>query len=185
MNRIQIMTLHALLAAFILPVAIMFTLTGSLYSWGIKGSYEDTKHTIALSEPIKADLVQLTELAKAEMQKIGISKPEGKPSVKKGGNSFWLEWTGSSKDISLKPTKNSLEAQLTVKDTTAYRRFVQLHKAKGGQAFKVYAVIFSVAIVLLLISGFIMAWQTPKLKRLTILASLTGFVSFIVFVLLS
>ena len=119
------------------------------------------------------------------MQKIGISKPEGKPSVKKGGNSFWLEWTGSSKDISLKPTKNSLEAQLTVKDTTAYRRFVQLHKAKGGQAFKVYAVIFSVAIVLLLISGFIMAWQTPKLKRLTILASLTGFVSFIVFVLLS
>ena len=37
LNRSALMKAHALLAAFILPVAIMFFVTGALYTWGKKG----------------------------------------------------------------------------------------------------------------------------------------------------
>ena len=101
------------------------------------------------------------------------------------GNHFLLEWTGSSKDVILEPTDNELIAKLTVKNTSWYRNLVQLHKAKGGIAFKVYAAVFAVSILALLVSGFIMAWQTPKIKRLTLITSLVGLCSFMILVYLS
>jgi hypothetical protein len=45
-----------------------------------------------------------------------------------------------------------------IKNTSWHRQFVQLHKAKGGALFKVYATAFATALLLLLISGFTMAW---------------------------
>jgi len=41
-NRSTLMNTHALLQAFILPVAIMFFVAGALYTWGIKGDYVTT-----------------------------------------------------------------------------------------------------------------------------------------------
>ena len=185
LTRLQLMKYHALMAAFIFPVAMMFMITGSLYTWGIKGNYVNEAYEIQLAEAIRPELVELTQLAEAELDKRGLSIPSGKAKIKRLGDHFTLEWTGSSKDIVLEPSNDPLVAKLTVKDTTWYRNLVQLHKAKGGTAFKVYAVVLAVFISLLLISGFMMAWQTPKLKRATIASSLIGVISFLVFVWLS
>lgn len=176
------MKIHALLAAFILPVAVMFMVTGSLYTWGIKGDYTKEVFEISLGTPLEADLGELTKSVQSELQTLNISTPEGKPKLKTFGNHFLLEWTGSSKDLIFEPTDNKLVAKLTVKHTSWYRNLVQLHKAKGGIAFKIYAVIFAVGIGILLISGFIMAWQTPKLKGATIASTLFGFLSFMAFI---
>ena len=184
-NRLFLMKAHALLAAFILPVAVMYIVTGALYTWGEKGSYEKQAHEISVSQALEPELESMLALAKSELDKLAVSYPEGKPKIKKYGNHFLLEWTGSSKDIILEPTNNQLVAKLTVKETTWYRNLVQLHKAKGGEAFKVYAAILSVALLLLLISGFVMAWQTPKLKNSTLVTTLVGAVSFVVFISLS
>ena len=185
MNRMHLMKLHALLAAFILPVAAMFIVTGALYTWSIKGSYTNDVYEIQLSKPIPSDINELTNLAQLELDKLHTHYPEGNPRLKIYGNHFLLEWTGSSKDVILEPTNNELLAKLTVKNTTWYRNLVQLHKAKGGTAFKVYAVIFAISIAALLISGFIMAWQTPQLKRVTLLTSVIGLFSFMLAVYLS
>lgn len=185
MNRTVLMQAHALLAAFILPVAVMFITTGSLYTWGIQGSYFDEVHEITLSQPLRAEVSELTQLATSQLKSLNIQVPEGEPKLKKYGSHFLLEWTGSSKDVILEPSQNYSVAKLTVKDTSWYRTLVQLHKAKGGTAFKVYAVIFAVGIAILLISGFIMAWQTPKLRGPVIVSSLIGLFSFLVIVGLS
>lgn len=185
MNRMQLMKIHALLAAFILPVAVMFAITGSLYTWGIKGSYTDDTYEVDLNEPLQSDVATLTKLAESELKALNISAPEGEPKLKTFGSHFRLEWTGTSKDLILEPTVRNQTAQLTIKHTSWYRSLVQLHKAKGGSAFKIYAVIFAVALGLLLISGFVMALQTPKLKAATLVSSLIGFISFIAFVSLS
>jgi hypothetical protein len=71
-------------------------------------------------------------------------------------------------------------AKLTVKETSWYRNLVQLHKAKGGVVFKVYAAFFAFVLGMLLISGFMMAWQTPKLKQITLGAFAAGIISFLV-----
>lgn len=185
MNRMKLMKIHALLAAFILPVAVMFIVTGALYTWGIKGNYTNEFYEIQLSKPIQSDISELTNLAQLELDNLDTNYPEGQPKLKVYGNHFLLEWTGSSKDVILEPTDNELIAKLTVKHASWYRNLVQLHKAKGGLAFKVYAVILALFLGALLVSGFIMAWQTPKLKRLSLITSLAGLCSFIIFIYLS
>lgn len=184
-TRIKIMKFHALLAAFIFPVACMFMITGALYTWGIKGSYVDEAYAIHLKEAIRPELNQLTSLVESELKELELTTPSGNAKIKTVGGHFFLEWTGSSKDIIIEPTDKKLVAKLTVKHTSWYRHLVQLHKAKGGTAFKVYAAVLSISIGLLLVSGFIMAWQTPKLKRLTFITFLIGAGSFIGIVWLS
>lgn len=179
-TRIQLMKVHALLAAFTLPVAVMFMVTGALYTWGIKGSYTQEVYEVPLTEILIPELVTLTSLAVRELDQRDISLPEGKAKVKTIGSAFMLEWTGSTKDISLEPTDRDLVAKLTVKETSWYRNLVQLHKAKGGVVFKVYAAFFAFVLGMLLISGFMMAWQTPKLKRITLGAFAAGIISFLV-----
>jgi len=185
MNRMLIMKAHALLAAFILPVALMFIITGSLYTWGQKGSYAKNVHEITLITPLKAELPSLKELAVSELSNLSTAEPEGTAKLKAYGNHFLLEWTGSSKDVILEPTADPLIAKLTVKNTTWYRTLVQLHKAKGGGVFKVYAVIFSLALLAILTSGFMMAWQSPQLRRLSLITVVLGLLSFIAAVYLS
>lgn len=185
MNRLFLMKAHALLAAFILPAAIMFAITGALYTWGQKGSYAKEVHEISIQTPLNADLKALTALAESELNKLSASFPEGKPKLKVYGNHFLLEWAGSSKDVILEPTNNALTAKLTVKNTTLYRSLVQLHKAKGGTVFKVYAAAFSIALGIILLSGFMMAWQTPTLRKTTLITSLVGAISFVLFAYLS
>ena len=181
MNRSKLMQAHVLLAAFILPVAALFAITGSFYTWGIKGSYSNDVYEIALIKPLSADAAALTKLADSELKNLNITAPEGKPKLKKYGSHYLLEWTGSSKDLILEPTENDLVAKLTIKNTSWYRNLVQLHKAKGGTPFKFYAVIFAVSLGLLLISGFVMAWQMPKLRTAAIVSFLIGVISFIAF----
>ena len=102
--------------------------------------------------------------------------------MKTGGTSFKLEWTGSDKDVVLEPTADSLSAKLTVKDTTWYRHLVQLHKAKGGQLFKVYAAVLAVSLAIILFSGFLMAWQVPKYRKLAAIFSTAGIGTFLLMV---
>lgn len=182
MNRSNLMKIHSLLAAFMLPVTLMFAITGVLYTWGIKGGYSNTIYEVNLNQPLQSDRKSLHALIVSELEGRDISVPEGKPKLKVYGSHFLLEWTGSSKDVILEPTTNSRVAKLTIKDTSWYRTLVQLHKAKGGAAFKVYVSLFTIALATLLLSGFVMAMQIPKLRTATLVSSLVGCLSFIVFV---
>lgn len=179
LNRSVLMKAHGALAAFILPVAIMFFVTGAFYTWGIKGSYETTVHELKLQKNIREDLPALTTLVTKELKKQNIDAPSGQAKIKKIGNAFMLEWTGSNRDVILEPTEKPLIVKLKIKDTNWYRQFVQLHKAKGGIAFKVYAAVFASALLLILVTGFIMAWQTPKLRKLTLFSASLGVVTFL------
>jgi hypothetical protein len=125
------MKVHALLAAFILPAAIMFFVTGALYTWGIKGNYDTSTHELHLKKPIQGELDELIALAKKELQKKDLEEPSGHAKIKRIGASFRLEWTGSNMDIIIEPTSQPLIAKLEIKNTGWHRQFVQLHKAKG------------------------------------------------------
>jgi len=184
-NRSTLMKVHVLLAAFILPVAIMFCVTGALYTWGIKGDYDTTIDELHLKKPVQGELAELVALAKKELKKQDIEAPSGQAKIKRIGASFRLEWTGSNIDIILEPTSQPLIAKLEIKRTNWHRQFVQLHKAKGGVPFKIYAAVFATTLLLLLITGFIMAWQIPKLRKLTLFSASFGITVFVAMVVFS
>lgn len=174
-----------LLASFMLPVAIMYPLTGALYTWGVKGDYEINTYQIKLEQPLTKDKQKMVELVKQFLIQKEISIPTGKAKIKSAGNSFQLEWTGANRDIVFEPGTNALVAQLKIKQTTPYRQLVQLHKAKGGTAFKVYAAIFATAFLAMLLTGFLMAIQMPKFRMPIILAMSSGFIVFIIMIISS
>lgn len=185
LKRSTLMKVHVLLAAFIIPAAIMFSLTGALYTWGIKGNYDTTTHELKLNKPIQGELAELVTLATEELKRQNLATPSGKAKIKTIGPSFRLEWTGSNMDIILEPTAQPLIAQLQIKHTSVHRQFVQLHKAKGGTPFKVYAAIFATALLLLLVTGFIMAWQMPKLRKPALVSASLGIAVFVAMVVSS
>ena len=121
---------------------------------------------------------ELVGLIENALQRLSIPSPSGKPKVKRSGTSFYLEWTGSKMDIVLEPTSDEYMAKLTVKETSWYRNLVQLHKAKGGQLFKIYAAALAISLFTILLSGFLMAWQMPKYRKMAFLSSTAGIVMF-------
>jgi hypothetical protein len=183
LQRSSLMKIHMLLAAFVLPVAIMFLITGGLYTWGQKGSYVSESVDLALDQPLADDEAVLTGLVRQALAERGLDTPSGGAKVKQAGTSYLFEWTGADMDIELEPTADPLVARLKIKDTTWYRHLVQLHKAKGGQLFKVLAAIFAISLLLILLSGFVMAMQLPKYRGQALAAMATGFAVFILAVL--
>ena len=181
-NRLALIKIHMLLAAFIFPAALMFLVTGGLYTWDIKGSYFNEVYILELSEPLVADEIQLNTLIKQELKSLSIEPPSGTAKIKKGGTSFKVEWTGSERDVVLEPTIDPLSAELVVKETTWYRQLVQLHKAKGGQLFKVYAAILAISLFAILSTGFVLALQIPKYRTSAIYAALAGIAMFLLMV---
>jgi len=167
------------LAAFMLPVAIMYPVTGALYTWGIKGSYETTIYQLKLKQPLTQNKEKLIELTTQALMLREIPLPSGKSGIKTAGNSFQLEWTGSDLDVILEPGLGPLLAELKVKQTSGYRRLVQLHKAKGGNEFKVYAAVFATALLALLLTGMLMALQMPTFRLPVLLSMSTGIAVFI------
>lgn len=182
LNRTSLVKVHMLLASFMFPVACMFLITGGFYTWGIKGSYNSEVHTILLDKSLVQDQVYLESLVQRELERLAISVPSGGASIKKGGTSFKLEWTGSGRDVVLEPTSDELTAKLTIKETTWYRNLVQLHKAKGGQLFKIYAAGLAVSLFVILLSGFLMAWQVPKYRKQALIFSSAGLVIFLLMI---
>lgn len=185
MNRATLTRLHMLLAAFMFPVALMFLITGGLYTWGVTGSHDSTDHLVALAQPLAKDEAALKAVAAAELAKRGIDEPTGKPRIRSIGESWHLEWTGSQRDVLLEPTAAANQAKLTVKEATWYRNLVQLHKAKGGVVFKVYAAALAITLFILLATGFLLAWRVPSMRRAANISALGGLGLFFVALTLS
>ena len=138
-----------------------------------------------MTAPLQQDKAALADIVKAELDQRGIEYPSGKAKIKRGGLSYTYEWTGSRRDVVLEPTEDPRLAMLTIKETTWYRKLVQLHKAKGGQLFKFYAAALAVSLFAILLSGFIVAWQIPKYRVQAVAATVAGLGCFILAVLLS
>lgn len=182
--RRTLLNIHLLLAAFLFPIALMFAITGGLYTLEIKGSYRETVQAVPLTAPLQPDLAALTTLASSTLSGLGESLPSGGAAVRKAGTSFELEWTGVERDILLRPTADPAIAQLVIKDTGVWRHLVQLHKAKGNDLARALSVVWAIGLVVILASGLLMAWYAPPFRRRTLQAGAAGLVTFGFYVLL-
>jgi hypothetical protein len=183
--RKQLIILHTVLAAFFLPMGIMYAITGGLYGLGLKGGYDTIETQLQLSEPLDGELSTMVKLAEDELDRQGITPPSGSASKKSGGTSYYFEWTGAVRDVQLHPTEDPLVATFKVKDTNVQRYFVQLHKAKAGEVFKWFAAVWMVGLVLLFLTGGVMAFAAKPYRKLAVIAAALGCVAFVGLALLS
>ncbi|OFZ26708.1 MAG: hypothetical protein A2181_08105 [Bdellovibrionales bacterium RIFOXYA1_FULL_38_20] len=163
----------------------MFLITGGLYTVGVKGDYQTQKFEIPLTSPLGPDLNYLEGFVKTLLLEKKFPVPSGNLSIKKAGTSWELEWTGARFEVVLAPTLDPNLAVLTLKKTTPHRFFVQLHKAKGGWAFKGLAVLFSLALLTLATTGLLQVSRMPRYKTSAQLILGAGFILFCIIALLS
>lgn len=174
----QLIIIHTVLAAFFLPMGIMYAITGGLYGLGITGGYHTTQTTIQLQAPLNGELSTMVALAEAELARAGVAPHSGGASIKTGGTSYFLEWTGTQRDVQLHPTNDPLIATFKLRETGTHRYFVQLHKAKGGTLFKWFAAVWMVGLVALFLTGGVMAFMAKPYRRLAAITAVTGVVVF-------
>lgn len=174
MKRTQLINLHLILATILLPAIAMFAITGGFYTWGVKGGYDSQTYKLPLATPLNGDLASLISFTQQELDKQQHAYPSGGAKLKSTTHSHILEWTGSDSDISLITDIGSKQANLEVKRTSAYRQLVQLHKAKGGTAFKFYAALMALGLLVILTSGVLMGFGMPKYRLTTGLGLLAG-----------
>ncbi|MBM3595016.1 MAG: hypothetical protein FJX31_04305 [Alphaproteobacteria bacterium] len=101
-------------------------------------------------------------IAVAALTAVGVKEPTGKARVHKTGQGFGYEWTGARRDLTVEPTADPLVAKATIKEASLQRIMVQLHKAKVGMAFNVYASILALALFLLVLPG---CWLASRACR--------------------
>jgi len=178
-----LISVHLWLAEFFLPIAVMFAATGALYTVSIKGSYVARSQPLELSQPLPSELSALTRIVERAVDEAGVRYPSGAVAIKKAGTSLELEWTGASRDVLLKPTKDPPRATLVIKETTPWRHMVQLHKAKGSEVAKSISVLWAIGLAIVLLSGLLMAWNVPTYRRKALAAGGFGLVTFVVYVL--
>ncbi len=182
-SRSVLMKIHTLLAVFLLPVAIMFFVTGALYIWDIKGSEEKSSYTVNIESSFSGEISDYILITKNKLKELNLSNPTGDPKIKIKDGKTIFEWSGSAIETNVETDIKQLTAKVEIKKASWYRHLVQLHKAKGGFLFKIYATILSIALLTLLLTGFIMAWKMPKLRKLTVLSTVSGFLTFLILVI--
>lgn len=186
MSRLLLTKIHLWLAALLFPAMLLFLITGGLYTWGITGKTENTESKVSIAAPLNADdEAALRQIAVAELAKAGLSEPSGKARVRKTGSGFTFEWTGSQRDITVEPTDDPTLAKVTIKEASLHRMMVQLHKAKGGTLFKIYATVLAAALFLLVATGLLIGLKSPPFRRSTMIGSASGLAIFIALVLVS
>ncbi len=178
-------TIHLIASCFFLPGALLFLVTGACYTMDIKGSYQTIRHTLPLDASLQPDLDACRAMTAAFLEAEGVAPPNGGDRIRRFGTSFAYEWHGSNRDVLLSPTEDPAQARIEIKNTTFFRRMVQLHKAKGGALFKWYAVAFAIAMMITLVTGVIVAWLRRSLRIQALVASGLGVLMFLVLVLLS
>ncbi len=184
-QRPLLIKFHLILAALLLPAMLMFAITGALYTWGVKGSYDIQTQLLTLKAPLIKGMTSLKSRTLTELSQHGLHSPTGQAKIKNMGQHFALEWTGSQYDVILSTQTGSHDAKLQIKYTDYYRYIVQLHKAKGGWVFKVYAVLLAFSLLLVLASGLLMGLSIAKYRKTTITALSLGIGLFVVAALTS
>ena len=178
-NRAFLTKLHLILAAFMFPAVLMFLVTGALYTWGNKGAWYEESATVALESPFAGQSdAQMQALAVSELEQRGLPLPSGKLAIETGDDAS-LTWNGAQAEIELSASADPMIAEATIREASFHRWMVQLHKAKGSTAFKVYATILASVLFLLVASGIIMGLQVKSLRGITIGSSVVGALAFI------
>ena len=176
-KRYTLIKLHVILASVVFPITVMFFITGVFYISDIKPETSVEKFRIEMEKPLQEDAKLLKQIAKNELAKRGISEPLGKAKMKwdKDRDIYYLNWSGDNNWLKIRPsTRNMSVAVFKVYTPSWYGRFMNLHKGHGKDSFNYFVIAMVVIMMLTLISGTLVGFSVPKLRKMVTYSMGTG-----------
>jgi hypothetical protein len=171
MKRNVFIKIHLVLAATILPVVLMYVITGALYT----AEYKPSSHGEAFDVQLDAPLTRNVELLKSVVHKALIQRdiedPDGKTKFKRdkkhGGKKF--VWQGDNHTVSMWSHKDDRSiVSIEVSTPSWYKRLMWLHKAKASDAFDIFSIVVAIILIFVLITGVIVGLQVKLFRGLTL-----------------
>lgn len=169
-QRMLIVKIHAILACFFMPIALLYFISGALYSFDIKGDVHKQVYTLTLDRPFTADLAQLSQSVRSALEQRELSLPSGDPSISKKGNSYEFRWGDLKHLVVAQPTDNPLELELVYRQRSPLTQLMRVHRAEAGSIIRIYSLSMVISLIVVLGSGIFLAVGMPKLRRTALLA---------------
>ena len=182
--RYKIIQIHMMLAAFLMPIAIMYFISGALYSLEIKGHVDKQIIPLQLNQPFIPNLDLLSQISKQALLDRSLPLPSGEPELKKNKGSYELRWSDLKYAVKLRPTRNPMTVNLTFRERSLLTQVMRIHRAEAGSVFKVFTFVMVAGLIIMFASGIYMAQTIPKFRRPTLLAIAAGFITFLTLTLL-
>jgi len=168
--RMLIIKIHAILACFFMPLAILYFISGALYSLDIKGHVDKRVYTLTLDHPFTPDLAQLSELAKTALNQRKLLLPTGNPAIEEKKGSYEYRWGGLKRQVVIHPTGNPLHVKLIYRQRSPLTQIMRVHRADAGLLIRTYSLSMVVSLITILLTGVFLALGMPKLRRMALLA---------------
>ncbi len=159
MTRKLASQIHLYLAMFLAPIMLMIAISGGLYLFGFKG--DTVKTDINVNQPVLLNLAD----ANLEQQVRDLLTQHGQDSefeyIKQGGNTLYTRPTSTTHFMI---NLNEQEVTLTKVEPDLVKSLVELHKGHGPLAFKTLQKVTAIGLIVLLITGVIMALYNRRMK---------------------
>ncbi|WP_104696890.1 MULTISPECIES: PepSY-associated TM helix domain-containing protein [unclassified Helicobacter] len=159
--------IHIYASVFFLPMAIIFSLTGVLYIFGIDQNYklEQKKYEIIQKEPVE----NLQKFVLDFLVENNIPLPSntelknGKRGMSMGSTKYFISIEQKPNQITIQTNKRSF-----------YGNLMMLHKAKVGKAFQIFSIIFGIALLVFYFSGFIITSWCKQHRKESVIFLILG-----------
>jgi hypothetical protein len=179
-QRMLIIKVHAILACFFMPLALLYFISGALYSFDIKGDVDKKVFVVTLDRPFAPDLAQLSESVKKALDQHQLSLPTGDPAITKKKGSYEYRWGDLKRQVVVQPTDNPLQVELLYRQRSPLTQLMRVHRAEAGSLIRTYSLSMVVSLIFILGSGVYLAVGMPKLRRTALLALGAGFMVILV-----
>lgn len=167
MTRKNWIDIHLYISTFFLPLLLLFSITGTLYMLGEKGS-ESRELVLTFEAPLSKNIDKL-QLEINEVLKSQNIKPDYEYLKLKGG-SIYLRPTSRNHYMIKRGSPNKLYKV----QPSAQKLFMELHKGHGPTLFKYFSILFGFSFLVIVFSGAYLGISNKALRKKTIPALVAG-----------
>jgi len=173
-QRMLVIKVHAILACVALPLAVLYFISGALYTMDIKGTIKKQVIPLTLSSRFTPDLAMLSALARSELEQRGLARPGGDPTIMEKKGAYEYRWGDLKYLAVIKPTDDPMQVELTYRQRSPLAQVMRVHRAEAGSRVELVSISMAIALVVILASGAFLALGLPKLRRTALYASGIG-----------
>lgn len=176
--RVTWMQIHTYFACFFMPLLLLYVTSGVLYLFDIKGGNKVEHHySISLPNGWPKNEIDAKKVMLPVIKSHGHSGTL--PSDYYHDNDF-IGWYGYKQEVFLNPSQEISEAKLTVIEHDLLKQCLLIHKGHAGLLFWLSAIMLGSSLLLSAVTGVVLAFSMPKLKRSALLFSILGLASTVI-----
>jgi len=180
--RFNLIKVHTILGVFFLPLAMMFLISGALYTFDVKGELEKLTYKVERQTPIVMTLDVVRPIVEQELAKRGIALPKNSPKMKRKKGRLQFRWSDMDHRIRFSLSADSNVGFLRISTPSLYHRFTQLHFANGSLLFKVIAAVMVAVLIVQFLMGIVVSLRSTKMRKLMLVSLFSGFGVFVILI---